>query len=112
MVWSVYLARCADGSLYCGIARDVAARLAAHDAGTGARYTRGRGPLQLLAVRRCRDKGNALRIELAIKRLPRARKIALAEAPARLDSLARRVLRRARAVQGSRASTKSLIAAR
>ena len=76
MIWNVYIARCADGSLYCGIALDVRARIAAHDAGTGARYTRGRGPLEVLAVRRCRDKGTALRIEHAVKRLPRARKLA------------------------------------
>ena len=81
MSWSVYLARCADESLYCGIAVDVDARIAAHDAGTGARYTRGRGPLTVLAVRRCRDKGVALSIEHAVKRLPRARKLALAAAP-------------------------------
>jgi putative endonuclease len=79
--FSVYLARCSDGSLYCGIARDVAARIAAHDAGRGAKYTRGRGPLTLLAVRRCRDMGRALRIEHAVKRLPRAQKLALAAAP-------------------------------
>src|SRR5262252_4677150 len=78
MIWSVYLARCADLSLYCGIARDVGARIAAHDAGAGARYTRGRGPLTVLAVRRCRDKGVALSIEHAVKRLPRAQKLALA----------------------------------
>jgi putative endonuclease len=91
--WSVYLARCADLSLYCGIARDVGARVAAHDAGTGARYTRGRGPLTVLAVRRCRDKGVALSIEHAIKQLPRAEKIALAAAPDRLAAFARRVRR-------------------
>lgn len=72
--WFVYLARCADGTLYTGIALDVAARIAAHDAGRGARYTRGRGPLALCAVRRCASKGDALRLELAVKRLPRARK--------------------------------------
>jgi len=73
-VWFVYVARCADGSLYTGIARDVALRIAAHDAGKGARYTRGRGPLTLCAKRRCLSKGQALRLELAIKRLPRAQK--------------------------------------
>ncbi|MDB4944604.1 MAG: putative endonuclease containing a domain protein [Labilithrix sp.] len=73
-VWFVYLARCADGSLYTGIARDVAGRIAQHDAGKGAKYTRGRGPLELRAVRRCRSKGDALRLELAVKALPRARK--------------------------------------
>jgi putative endonuclease len=77
VTWYVYLARCRDGTLYCGIARDVAARIAAHDAGTGARYTRGRGPLRLELVRRCRGKGRALRVEHAIKQLSRAQKEAL-----------------------------------
>lgn len=67
--WFVYLARCSDGSLYTGIARDVAARIAAHNAGKGARYTRGRGPLVVCAVRRCKTKGDALRIEHAVKQL-------------------------------------------
>jgi putative endonuclease len=97
--WSVYLARCADQSLYCGIAVDVGARIAAHDAGRGARYTRGRGPLTVLAVRRCREKGVALSIEHAVKQLPRAQKLALAVVPGRLAAIARRVYRkRARAV--------------
>src|SRR5664280_166142 len=51
--WFVYIARCSDGTLYIGITRDVAARIAAHNAGRGARYTRGRGPLQVLAKRKC-----------------------------------------------------------
>jgi putative endonuclease len=95
-VWHVYLARCADGTLYCGIARDVSARIAAHDAGKGARYTRGRGPLAVVATRRCLDQGLALRLERAVKALPRADKLALAADPARLARLARR-LRRAHA---------------
>jgi putative endonuclease len=69
--WFVYLVRCRDGSLYCGIAKDVAARIAQHDAGKGARYTRGRGPLALIAKRRCASKPDALRLELAVKALPR-----------------------------------------
>ena len=73
----VYVARCADDTLYCGIARDVAARFAQHDAGKGARYTRGRGPLELLFAQRCADKGSALRLEYEIKQLPRAWKLAL-----------------------------------
>lgn len=88
--WFVYLARCADGTLYTGIARDVAARIAAHDAGKGARYTRGRGPLVLCAVRRCTSKGDALRLELAVKRLPRAEKEKLT-CRRRLGAFARRV---------------------
>jgi putative endonuclease len=90
-VWYVYLARCADGSLYTGIARDVAERIAAHDAGKGAKYTRGRGPLALCAVRRCLSKGTALRLELAVKALPRAAKEALT-APRQLSAFARKTL--------------------
>jgi len=73
--WWVYLLRCADGTLYCGIACDVAARLAQHAAGKGAKYTRGRGPLVLLAKRRCAAKGDALRLEHAIKRMPKDEKL-------------------------------------
>ncbi len=87
--WHLYLARCADGSLYCGIARDVAARIAAHDAGKGARYTRGRGPLTLLLTRRCKDHGHALRLELAVKALSRQQKLAAVARPRRFDALAR-----------------------
>jgi putative endonuclease len=77
--WFVYLARCTDGTLYCGVARDVAERIAKHDAGKGARYTRGRGPLKIEAIRKCRSHGDALRLELAVKRLPREAKEALAD---------------------------------
>jgi putative endonuclease len=91
--WFVYMARCADGTLYTGIARDVSARIAAHDAGRGARYTRGRGPLTVCATRRCNSKSAALRLEAAIKRLPRAQKELLTET--RLRALARRCTRAA-----------------
>src|SRR5690606_27845254 len=52
LVWTVYLVRCADDTLYCGITNDLAGRLAAHEAGKGAKYTRGRGPLVVVATRR------------------------------------------------------------
>jgi len=92
--WYVYVARCADDSLYCGIATDVASRIAAHDAGKGARYTRGRGPLTVLLTRRCRTKGGALRVEYAFKQLTRSEKQALVIAPReRLEALARKALR-------------------
>ena len=87
--WFVYLAACVDGTIYTGIARDVAARIALHDSGRGARYTRGRGPLRTLAVRRCATKGDALRLELAIKRLPRREKLAVARSPRKLAAMAR-----------------------
>jgi putative endonuclease len=96
VAWYVYVARCADDTLYCGIARDVARRIAAHDAGAGARYTRGRGPLRVVLVRRCRDKGRALRLEHSIKQLSRAQKEALVAEPARVDVLARPKKRRRR----------------
>ncbi|MFL5307001.1 MAG: GIY-YIG nuclease family protein [Polyangia bacterium] len=92
--WCVYLLRCADGTLYCGIARDVQARIAAHASGAGARYTRGRAPLTLLAWHRYRDQGTALRIEAAIKRLPRSEKLAVATDARRWAAVARAARRR------------------
>ena len=88
--WFVYIARCTDGSLYTGIALDVQSRLAAHNAGRGARYTRGRGPLALCAHRRCGSKGDALRLEWAVKRLARSDKETLL-AGRRLAAFARRI---------------------
>ncbi|HEY8086316.1 MAG TPA: GIY-YIG nuclease family protein [Polyangiaceae bacterium] len=87
--WFLYIARCADRTLYVGIARDVAARIARHDAGLGAKYTRGRGPLTVLARRRCATKGEALRLELAVKRLSRADKLTMAGSRRKLAALAR-----------------------
>ena len=75
--WFVYMVRCRDGSLYTGIARDVGARIAKHNQGLGARYTRGRGPVALVHVERKRSQGSALRREAAIKALPRKAKLAL-----------------------------------
>lgn len=87
----MYVARCSDGSLYTGIALDVAARIAQHDAGKGARYTRGRGPLRVCATRRCSSKGDALRLELAIKALSRIEKERLTAQRGRLAVFARKV---------------------
>jgi putative endonuclease len=77
-VWFVYVVRCRDGTLYTGISRDVDARLAKHNAGKGARYTRGRGPVALLHKERRSSQAAALRREAAIKALPRTKKLALA----------------------------------
>ena len=73
--WFVYVVRCADDTLYTGVARDVAARIAQHDAGKGARYTRGRGPLRLLVKIACAGHGEALRLEARVKKLPRDEKV-------------------------------------
>ncbi|MBB1115749.1 GIY-YIG nuclease family protein [Stenotrophomonas sp. W1S232] len=74
--WFVYLLECADGSYYAGITTDVDARLAAHQAGKGARYTRAHRPLRVLASRAYPDRSSALRAEWQLKQLPRARKLA------------------------------------
>ncbi|MCM0756305.1 GIY-YIG nuclease family protein [Desulfovibrio aminophilus] len=66
--WFVYLMRCSDGSLYCGVTTDLARRLAEHNAGTGARYTRSRRPVALEASAPCADKSAALRAEAAVRR--------------------------------------------
>ena len=100
--WFVYIAECADESVYIGIARDVRARIAAHDAGRGARYTRGRGPLKVLATRRCSTHGDALRLEAALKRLGHAERLAIAASKRRLSSFAIAVRTR----QGSSRRTK------
>lgn len=95
--WFVYLVRCADDTLYCGITNDVAARMAAHAAGKGAKYTRRRGPISLVFSRACRDKRVALRIEHQIKQLTRVEKDALVATPARIEPIARRARRALRA---------------
>ena len=73
----VYILRCADGTLYTGITNDVPRRLAAHNSGRGAKYTRGRGPVELVYREAAEDKPAALRREWEIKRLSRAEKLAL-----------------------------------
>lgn len=75
--WWVYLIRCGDDTLYCGMARDVDRRLEQHRAGRGARYTRGRGPLAVVYREPCADRAAALVREHAVKQLSRAAKEAL-----------------------------------
>jgi putative endonuclease len=75
--WFVYVVRCRDGSLYTGISTDVEARIARHNAGDGARYTRARRPVQLLYVERKRTQSTALRREAFIKTLSRPQKLGL-----------------------------------
>lgn len=77
--WFVYMLRCGDGTLYTGITDDVERRLAVHRSGKGAKYTRGRGPLELVYQEEQPDKSAALRRELEIKRLRRTQKEELIE---------------------------------
>lgn len=80
MPWLVYLLECADGTLYCGTTNDLERRVAMHNAGKGARYTSGRAPVRVLWSEACADRGDALRRELAVKRMSRTRKLALMRA--------------------------------
>ena len=75
--WYLYILRCGDGSLYTGITTDVQARLEAHRAGKGAKYTRGRAPLELVYSENCGDHSAALKREHQIKSRPRAEKLKL-----------------------------------
>ena len=77
MAWVCYLLQCADGTLYCGITNDLDKRLAAHNAGEGAKYTRGRTPLKLVYFESCADKSSALKREMQIKKMPRSEKLEL-----------------------------------
>jgi putative endonuclease len=75
----VYIVRCADGTLYTGWTTDVARRVAQHNAGRGARYTRVHRPVTLVYREEMPDRSAAMRRELAIKKLDRERKERLVE---------------------------------
>ena len=76
--WIVYVLQCADDSLYTGITNNLPARIEAHENGTGAKYTKGRGPFKLYYKENAPDRSTASRRELEIKRLSRVEKLALA----------------------------------
>ena len=77
--WKVYMLRCGDGSLYTGITTNVEARLEVHRSGKGAKYTRGRGPLEVVYTEECASKSDALKREFQIKALPREEKLKLSK---------------------------------
>lgn len=87
--WTVYILRCADHTLYTGITNDLAARLKKHENGTGAKYTKGRGPFTLAYAERLDSRSLALKREAAIKALDKSAKTCLctqyAGAPAALS---------------------------
>ncbi len=76
-VWFVYLMRCCDGSLYCGVTTQVSRRLLQHNGVRpgGAKYTRGRRPVALCAFAPCKDKAEAYRVETKVKSVPRKKKV-------------------------------------
>ena len=100
MAWFLYLIECADGSVYTGIATDVDARFAKHVNGTGARYTRARKPICVLATFELDDRSSALRAEYRVKRLSPTQKRALAAGQLTLASVLERAARTARGTSG------------
>ena len=72
--WKLYILRCGDGTLYTGITTDVEKRLEAHRSGKGAKYTRGRSPLELIYREKCGSHSDALKRELTVKKLSREQK--------------------------------------
>ena len=78
--WYLYILRCKDNTLYTGVTTDVEKRLEAHRSGKGAKYTRGRTPLELVYREECENHSHALRRECEIKKLARTEKEKLIEA--------------------------------
>jgi len=76
-MYFVYLLKCADGSLYCGITTDVGRRLKEHQTGKGGNYTRSHGAIKMIYKERCKNRSSALKREVEIKRLSRPQKLLL-----------------------------------
>ena len=75
--WYVYILRCTDGTLYTGSTDDVTRRVAVHNSGKGAKYTRGRTPVEVVYTEECESYSAALKREYAIKQLSRQEKLNL-----------------------------------
>ena len=73
--WKVYLVKCTDNSLYCGIAKDVSSRIEKHNSGKGAKYTRSRLPVELVVVSSEMSRSEALKLEHVVKKQPAGDKI-------------------------------------
>ena len=68
--WVVYLLRCSDNSLYCGITNDLENRLSKHNSGKGSKYTRSRMPVELVGVSAELNRSEALKLEYRVKKTP------------------------------------------
>jgi putative endonuclease len=77
--WWLYLLACRDGRTYAGIATDVAARFAVHSSGKGAKFTRSNPPVRVLGAQAFESRSEALKAELALKKLDRAQRLAWAQ---------------------------------
>jgi putative endonuclease len=76
-MYYLYILRCADDTLYTGITTDIERRIAEHNEGTGAKYTRGKGPVEMIYSKKYRDRSKASVAEAKVKALSRAEKLAL-----------------------------------
>ena len=76
-LYLIYLLKCSDDSLYCGITTDVKRRFKEHQAGKGGNYTRSHGAVKMVYIEKCKDRSTALKREAVIKRLSRAEKLKL-----------------------------------
>ena len=76
-MYYVYILKCCDGTLYCGYTNDVEKRFETHQSGKGAKYTRGRLPLELVYTEEFETKSEAMKRECAIKKLTRTKKMEL-----------------------------------
>jgi putative endonuclease len=74
-MWFVYILCCSDYTYYTGITNNLDKRIAAHNNGTGAKYTKGRRPVVLMKTLECASKSEALKLEYKIKQLPREEKL-------------------------------------
>ena len=77
--WVLYILECADGTLYTGITDNLPQRIAAHNTGKGAKYTRGRTPVKVIYTEKCENHSRALKREIEVKRLPRKIKRSLCQ---------------------------------
>ena len=77
MTWCVYILECKNGTLYTGITNDIRRRIRQHSLGTGAKYTRGKGPFNLIYKEKCLNRSEAQKREIKIKKLARKNKFNL-----------------------------------
>jgi len=77
--WSVYIVECSDGTYYCGATKDINKRVKKHNTGTGAKYTRPRRPVKIIAHKGNMTKSQALSLEYKVKQQPRKNKIEFLE---------------------------------
>ena len=76
-MWSIYIVKCSDGTLYTGISNDVDKRVTKHNTGKGAKYTKTRCPVELLVTWECGNRSDASKEEYRVKKLSRKEKFKL-----------------------------------